>query len=241
MNPVSDTVLILAAGGASTRFGGGSKLFADLDGIPVFLHAVRTAASVLTPGSIILSVPAASEADFRAAAESYLHGVPLHFTHGGATRTLSVLNALEAAAKLGESRFRLAAIHDAGRPMLTPELLLACLDAARTHGGAMACRKVAETVKRITPDGFLGETVPRDGLRTAETPQVFQFEPLLNAYRQAASSGEVFTDDAQVMERFAPVSVFPVEHDFPNPKITYRPDLELCRTLLKLREEGAGS
>ena len=241
MNPVSDTVLILAAGGASTRFGGGSKLFAELDGIPVFLHAVRTAASVLTPGSIILSVPAAVEADFRTAAKAHLPGVPLHFAHGGATRTLSVLNALEAAAQLGESRFRLVAVHDAGRPMLTPELLQACMDAARLHGGAMACRKVAETVKRITPDGFLGETVPRDGLRTAETPQVFQFEALLNAYRQAAKSDETFTDDAQVMERFAPVRVFPVEHGFPNPKITYRPDLELCRTLLKLRKEGAGS
>ena len=241
MKSVSDTVLILAAGGASTRFGGGSKLFAELDGIPVFLHAVRTAASVLIPGSIILSVPAAAEADFRAAAEKHLPVVLLHFTHGGATRTLSVLNALEAAATLGESRFRLAAVHDAGRPMLTPELLLACLDAARTHGGAMACRKVAETVKRITPDGFLGETVPRDGLRTAETPQVFHFEPLLNAYRRAAASDETFTDDAQVMERFAPVRVFPVEHDFPNPKITYRPDLEVCRTLIKLRKEGTGS
>jgi len=240
MKPVSDTVLILAAGGSSTRFGGGSKLFADLDGIPVFLHAVRTAAAVLAPGSIILSVPAASESDFRVAAETHLPGVPLHFTHGGATRTLSVLNALEAAAKLGESRFLLASVHDAGRPMLTPELLLACLDAARIHGGAMACRKVAETVKRITPDGFLGETVPRDGLRTAETPQVFRFEALLNAYRRAAASGGTFTDDAQVMERFAPVRVFPVEHEFPNPKITYRPDLELCRTLLRLRREETG-
>ena len=57
----------------------------------------------------------------------------------------------------------------------------------------------------------------------------------------AAASGEVFTDDAQVMERFAPTRVFPVEHDFPNPKITYRPDLEICRVLLKLRREGAGS
>ena len=241
MTPVSDTVLILAAGGSSTRVGGGSKLFADLDGVPVFLHAVRAAASALAPGSIILSVPAAAEADFRSAANRFLPDVPLHFAHGGATRTLSVLNALEAAEKLGEDRFRRAAIHDAGRPMLTPELLLACLDAARIHGGAMACRKVAETVKRISPDGFLGETVPRDGLRTAETPQVFRFEPLLNAYRLAAASGEVFTDDAQVMERFAPVRVFPVEHDFPNPKITYRPDLELCGTLLKLRKEGSAS
>ena len=241
MKAVSDTVLILAAGGSSVRFGGGSKLFADLDGIPVFLHAVRTAVSVLTPGSIILSVPAAAEDDFRSAAAEHIPGVPLHFARGGATRTLSVLNALEAAAALDETRFQLAAVHDAGRPMLTPELLLACLDAARKHGGAMACRKVAETVKRITPEGFLGETVPRDGLRTAETPQVFPFRALLNAYRQAAESGETFTDDAQVMERFAPVHVFPVEHEFPNPKITYRPDLELCRTLLRLRRKDTGT
>lgn len=241
MIPVSDTVLILAAGGSSTRFGGGSKLFADLDGIPVFLHAVRTAAAVLTPGSVILSVPATAEDDFRAAAKQYLPDVPLLFARGGVTRTLSVLNALEAAAELGEPRFRLAAVHDAGRPMLTRELLLACLDAARLHGGAMACRKVTETVKRITPDGFLGETVPRDELRTAETPQVFHFEALLNAYRQAAESGETFTDDAQVMERFAPIRVFPVEHDFPNPKITYRPDLEMCRTLIHTVREGTNS
>jgi len=241
MTPVTDTILILAAGGASTRFGGGSKLFAELDGLPVFLHAVRTAASVLAPGSILLSVPEAAEDEFRALASRFLPDIPLRYAHGGATRTLSVLNALEAAAETGETRFRLAAVHDAGRPMLTPELLLACLEAARIHGGAMACRKVAETVKRITPDGFLGETVPRDGLRTAETPQVFRFPDLLEAYRLAAASGEVFTDDAQVMERFAPVPVFPVEHDFPNPKITYRPDLELCRTLVKLRREGAPS
>ena len=241
MIPVSDTVLILAAGGSSTRFGGGSKLFADLDGIPVFLHAVRTAASVLTPGSIVLSVPAVTEDDFRAAAEQFLPDVPLLFARDGATRTLSVLNALEAAAALGETRFQLAAVHDAGRPMLTPDLLLACLDAARIHGGAMACRKVTETVKRITSDGFLGETVPRDELRTAETPQVFHFEALLNAYRLAAASGETFTDDAQVMERFAPVRVFPVEHGFPNPKITYRPDLELCRTLMRAAREGNGA
>ena len=81
MNPVSDTVLILAAGGASTRFGGGSKLFADLDGIPVFLHAVKTAASVLAPGSIVLSVPAAAEEDFRTAAKQF------HLTSNFISRT----------------------------------------------------------------------------------------------------------------------------------------------------------
>ena len=68
---------------------------------------------------------------------------------------------------------------------------------------------------------------------------MFGFRALLEAYRRAAASDELFTDDAQVMERFAPVRVFPVEHEFPNPKITYRPDLELCRTLMRaVREEN---
>lgn len=230
MNKISDTLLILAAGGSSTRFGGGSKLFALLQGIPVFAHAVRTASTVLTPGHILLSVPATQEAQFRALAAQYLADIPLKFTHGGSTRTESVLNALEAGQGTGCAY---AAVHDAGRPLLTQEQLRRVIEAAHSTGAAMLCRKVTETVKRLTPDGTIGETIPRDTLRIAETPQIFPYRALLEATRRAQQSGQSFTDDAQVMEVYAPMKTEAVEHTGCNLKITYRDDLEFCERILE--------
>lgn len=226
---IPDLLVVFAAGGSSTRFHA-NKLFAELDGIPVFLHAARAVSGILPPGAMTLSVRPELESDFRALAERFLPDVRLRFVHGGVTRAESVLHALEDAESRG---FEFVAVHDAGRPMLTASLLRQAVDAARGFGGAIVCRKVVETVKRSAPDGTIAETIPRDELRIAETPQVFRFRELLTAYRSAAKAGCAVTDDAQAMELFSDAKIRLVDNPNPNPKITYPEDLEYCKRLLR--------
>lgn len=227
--PISDALFIVAAGGSSTRFQS-NKLFAELDGLPVFLHAIRTASEILAPGSITLSVKKEWKQEFQELARRFLPAVPLRFVPGGATRAESVLHALEDAEGRG---FELAAVHDAGRPMLTASILCKAIDAARKSGGAVVCRKVVETVKRADPRGRILETIPRDELRIAETPQIFRFRDLLNAYRLAVAAGTSPTDDAQAIELYSHAEIDLIENPDANPKITYPEDLEFCKRLMR--------
>lgn len=218
---ISDTVLILPAAGSSVRFGA-DKLFYPLDGMPVFLHPIRTLAPLLEPGKIVLAVHPERLADCRAALEKFLPDTPVQLVPGGVTRTESVLFALREAARMP---VRYAAVHDAARPFLTREMFLLCLAACRKHGGALLCRRISDTVKRTASGNLSLETLDRDALRAAETPQIFLLKELLDAYEKAAASGRTFTDDAQVMEEMAGMHPYLAEHEGNNRKITFRTDL----------------
>ena len=219
---ISDTVFIVPAAGSSTRFGG-DKLMTLLDGIPVYLHCLRTVAPLLAPGRIILAVAPGREEEFRQVTAQYLPDVQVHFVPGGASRTESVFHALQKAQELPGVEY--AAVHDAVRPFLTAEAFTQCLEAARIHQGALLCRKICDTVKVINSAGYACDTLNRDELRAAETPQIFPLNMLTDATEKALQSGKTFTDDCQVMETFTPVHAYLVEHYGDNRKITFAGDL----------------
>lgn len=224
--PLSDTALIVPAGGSSSRFGAGNKLLQSLSGLPVFLHCIRTVAPLLGNKNIFLAVPQPNEEVFRSLCEEYLPQVEIRFIHGGKTRTESVFNALNAAWEAG---IRIAAIHDAARPFITQELFLQCVEKCRETGGALACHKICDTVKQTSGTEMIEKTIPRDNLWAAETPQVFRMASLLPAYEKAIRSGLPFTDDSQVMELYSEIRTAIVENKKFNGKITYLEDLEQAR------------
>ena len=219
---ISDTVFIVPAAGSSTRFGG-DKLMTLLDGVPVFIHCLRTVAPLLAPGRIILAVAPGREEEFRQVTAQYLPDVEIHIVPGGASRTESVFHALQKAQTLPGVEY--AAVHDAARPFLTAEAFTQCLEAARIHQGALLCRKICDTVKVINSAGFACDTLNRDELRAAETPQIFPLQELCMATEKALESGKVFTDDCQVMETFTMIRAYLVEHYGDNRKITFAGDL----------------
>ena len=219
---ISDTVFIVPAAGSSTRFGS-DKLMTLLDGIPVYLHCLRTVAPLLAPGRIILAVAPSRVEEFRQVTAQYLPDVQVHFVPGGASRTESVFHALQKAQELPGVEY--AAVHDAVRPFLTAEAFTQCLEAARIHQGALLCRKICDTVKVINSAGYASDTLNRDELRAAETPQIFPLNMLTDATEKALQSGKTFTDDCQVMETFTPVRAYLVEHYGDNRKITFAGDL----------------
>jgi 2-C-methyl-D-erythritol 4-phosphate cytidylyltransferase/2-C-methyl-D-erythritol 2,4-cyclodiphosphate synthase len=157
---------------------------------------------------------------------------------GGATRQRSVLNGLEA---LAEEAPEIVVIHDAVRPLVSPQTIGRTIDAVTTGvaDGAVACMPVVDTLKRAEGGRITG-TVDRLDLWRAQTPQTFRFEPLLAAHRAVAALGDseetALTDDVAVAER-AGLEIAMVEGEERNFKITTQDDLDRVRRELAPRLE----
>lgn len=141
---------------------------------------------------------------------------------GGKDRMASVRLGLES---LAGDPPDLVLIHDAARPFVSAGTIARTIASADIHGGALPVVPVRDTVKRIDAGGRVAETLDRDTLRLAQTPQTFRFEAILRAHRRAAETGLVFTDDAAVAE-WAGLAVVCVEGDDINRKLTMPSDFD---------------
>lgn len=190
--------------------------------------------------------------DYRAHAEAAISDLgpglakACHLAHGGASRQESVRLGLEAlaiglpGAVLGEaspppsprSLDDLVLIHDAARPLLGPEAAHRLLNAALEIGASVPLLPVADTLKRLTADKRLAETVDRRGLMRVQTPQVFVLTEILEAHRRLADRHDL-TDDASLYEALGwPVAG--VVGDERLLKITSQGDLAMVQALLSL-------
>ena len=153
----------------------------------------------------------------------------LDAVEGGANRARSVANALAGVDTA------LVAIHDAARPLLTPELveaLVARLEDAPGAAGVIAATPVTDTIKRVAAES-VGETLDRSELWAAQTPQLFRTEPLREALASSPSP-EPATDEAMLVERAGgTVLIHPCGPE--NLKVTTRLDLRVAELLLAER------
>ena len=162
-----------------------------------------------------------------------LGGHDLGVVEGGATRSQSVANALEAVGT------ELVAIHDAARPLVTPELVegvVATLAADSEAAGAIAATPVSDTIKRA--NGVVEETLDRNGLWAAQTPQVFRTDALRAALAGDPEAITAATDEAMLVEAAGGrVLVYPAPPE--NLKVTTPLDLRLAELLLEERPRAA--
>jgi 2-C-methyl-D-erythritol 4-phosphate cytidylyltransferase len=125
---------------------------------------------------------------------------------------------------------RLVAIHDAARPCLSRQSFNQVIEDASKYGASILASPIRATVKRVDPSSNkIVETVPREGLWQAQTPQVFRTDDLRRGYESSTGG---LTDDAQVIERLG-ISIRIVESPESNLKITTKEDLRTCEGLLK--------
>ncbi len=141
---------------------------------------------------------------------------------GGADRMASVKAGLDA---LSKEAPELVLIHDAARPFVSPALISGVIAAAAQRGGALPVLPIRDTVKRIDAAGVVSETLDRDTLRLAQTPQAFRYEDIVVAHQRAAADGLSFTDDACVAE-WAGLPIECVTGDPNNIKLTTPADFE---------------
>lgn len=142
---------------------------------------------------------------------------------GGAQRQQSVAAGLE---QVAGSEW--VVIHDGARPLLTETLIEQGLEAAATTGAAVAAIPVTDTIKLADDDKHVMGTPPRNKLWAVQTPQVFRFDIISRAHRQAAAPA---TDDAALVEQAGgKVRLYMGSHD--NIKVTTPGDLALAEILL---------
>ncbi|HEY6731674.1 MAG TPA: 2-C-methyl-D-erythritol 4-phosphate cytidylyltransferase [Solirubrobacterales bacterium] len=224
----------MAAAGSGERLGaGGPKAFVPVAGRRMIEWSIDAFQASDSVRSIVVAAPPGHVGEFG--------GDGLTVVAGGATRAQSVANALEAV----ENGY--VAIHDAARPLLTPELveaIVADLDASPEAAGVIAAAPVTDTIKRAPSRGSFRtdsdrkepqvlETLDRRELWGAQTPQLFRTEALREALA-AAERPEEATDEAMLVElNGGTVLIHPVEGE--NLKVTTPLDLRAAELVLQSR------
>ena len=143
---------------------------------------------------------------------------------GGETRQASVLCGLRA---IAEQNVGKVLIHDAARPFVSASLIDNVIDAITSQAGALPLLPLSDTIKKAS-NGFVIETVPREELYAAQTPQGFDYSAILSVHEKAAlQPGEQFTDDASIAE-WAKILVKIVNGEPDNKKLTVPEDFVMA-------------
>ena len=222
--------VILPAAGKSTRFRDKEKKpFAALDGRPVWLRTAELFVSRDDVCQCILVIDPSDEEMVRRKYGANMAFLNISLVHGGSERFESVFNAL----KILKDEVDFVAIHDSVRPCVTTELIDKVFQQAVKSGAAILALGMTDSLKRGSSNEpvVIEQSLPRERLWLAQTPQVFSKELLVKAFKNVPKGA---TDDSQVVEATgATVSI--VVGSSSNIKITTRDDLFLADAILKSR------
>src|SRR5271156_1608706 len=237
--------VIVPAAGLGTRMAGPSaakprkkaptKQFKELGGVPILVHTLRRFAAVPAVYEIIVALRHSEIAGFRTQLEKQYPEIlskRLQMVEGGEHRQDSVASALARTAADPED---IVLVHDAVRPLVTPEIIGHVIEAAHKHGAAIAGWPAVDTVKQVerTAEGALIKgTIPRASIVMAQTPQGFRYEVIKKAFDEASADGFLGTDEASLVERSGH-DVAVVMGSPRNIKITAPADMELAEFYLK--------
>ena len=218
---------VVPAGGTGTRMGGTvPKQFLELNGKPILYYTLKTLQDCGIISELILVVP---EKEYDNACTDWL-GKPEIVTKvvvGGEKRQDSVYNGFCELSPQTE----IVLVHDGVRPFLSHQMIQESVDAAREYGAAITAIPVNDTIKRVDDSGLVSKTVDREGLWRVQTPQVFRYELLEEAFKKANSEKFYGTDEGTLIEHLGkPVKV--VEGSEQNIKITRPEDLRLSEIFI---------
>jgi len=227
--------VILPAAGLGTRMGravpekaGTSrKQFMLLEGSPILLHTIRKFVSSPSVSEIVVALRGEDIEWVRELLQKEKFQKPVRLVEGGDTRQQSVENAL---ATLGPGT-QLVAVHDAVRPFIELSVLEKVFEEADQNGAAIVGIVPVDTVKQVHRNK-IRQTIPRERLILAQTPQVFRFDLLQQAFAKAREDSFTGTDESSLVERLEQVEVSVVPGSDRNIKITKPSDIDLARLFL---------
>ena len=222
--------VIIAAAGSGRRLGSPTpKQMLDIGGGTILQHSLRAFHAHPLVSEVVVVLPNDRSADGAALLADGMarcDGPPVHAVPGGDRRQDSVAAAFDRVSADAE----VVLIHDAARPFVGADLIERTIEAAKAHGAAIAAVRARDTVKRVAFESgapVIVETIPRDGVYLAQTPQGFRRDVLAAAVAVGRSGVEA-TDEAALAER-AGYRVHVVDGDPGNVKITTEEDLDAAR------------
>ncbi|MEO8296012.1 MAG: 2-C-methyl-D-erythritol 4-phosphate cytidylyltransferase [Gemmatimonadota bacterium] len=224
-----DVGVVIVAGGSAQRMGGATpKQFLPVRGVPMLLWTLRPFTSHPDVVNVTVVVPAGIDSALPAWLSDLVEA-GLRVVAGGAERMDSVENGLRA---LPED-CAVVLVHDAARPFVSREVIDGVITYARAGDGAIAALPVRDTLKASRTSGVdavIAETVPRDTIWRAQTPQGFPRPLLERAFQQARADGASATDEASLVERLNHKIHLVMDSSW-NIKITTPEDLRLAELI----------
>ena len=233
MNDTSpDFAAIVVAAGASRRMGF-DKLSAPLGGRPLIAHSLAAFNDCPDVDDIVLVCAADRIEEFQVLAAEF-HKVH-QIVPGGKERVQSVL---AGTAAFTDPRPIFVAVHDGARPLVTPEMVSACYQAAREFGASVIAEPVTDTLHRVNNQLLTVETVSRKNLWRMQTPQILELGVLESLLQDVREAGGTITDEISLLIRSGGKARV-VENPDWNVKVTYPRDLELAEMILQARGKGS--
>lgn len=219
---------LIAAAGNSTRMGGNNKQFFGVEGMPVLAHTLLTFSGVPEITELVIvtrkeDIPAVQDLVKEFSIPKVKAILP-----GGDTRQDSVFEGLR------QVTGDYVLIHDGARPFVGEEEIRQLLDVLTSCPAAALGVPVKDTIKRVTQDGLVAETLPREELWQIQTPQGFVTSEILAAHEKATENGVLVTDDCALAEYIGiPVKIVP--GSYRNIKITTPEDIPLAEAFSRKR------
>jgi 2-C-methyl-D-erythritol 4-phosphate cytidylyltransferase len=195
------TAAVILAGGGGERFGRtGGKQLLELQGKPILTWSAEAFDGVSDVGLIVVVVPHDRMEEYcRKAIDGFPFVTPVIMVPSGAIRQESSFAGISRV----PDTFEFIAIHDAARPLISPELVNHAISAVRGNldaDGAVVGYPAIDTIKIVSGNGIIG-TPDRSAFWVAQTPQVFRSEIIREAHATALTEGFVGTDDSSLVER----------------------------------------
>ena len=232
------TTAVILAGGEGSRMngaGGVTKQLMSVGGVPVLVRSLFAFDASEYIDEIV--VVARKEEMKEVARLAKMHGVKklVRIVSGGETRALSALRGLEAASP----KTQYIAIHDAARCLITPKMIALVASAAYVTRAASAACSSVDTLKLVNTSLEVQETLDRESVYRAQTPQIFEIGLYRAAAYSARKDGVAATDDNMLVERLGH-RVKMVDTGEENIKITRSLDVAIAEAILKVRAEAKG-
>ena len=193
---------------------------------PVIVYTLEALAKNRDIKRILVAVNEDNLSRFKKVIGRYKIGKSLVFVSGGSTRGDSVENCLKQVS--GETDFVL--IHDAVRPFISQALISRLIRDVKESQAVICGAPVKATIKKVTRQLIVAQTLDRENIWEIQTPQVFAKALLTEAYKRYGSRAG--TDDASLVEKMGQ-KVKVIEGSYFNIKITTPEDLVLARAILK--------
>lgn len=227
---MKNIAVVLAAGQGKRMQSGVQKQYLPLGGKPVICHCLQTFEEAPEIQEIVLVVGAGECEDCKKQiVDAYGFSKVKAIVEGGRERYDSVLRGLRAIADCDY-----VYIHDGARPFVTKETISRLQRTVEQTGACVAAAPAKDTIKLADSNGMVTQTPDRGRVWIAQTPQVFSFPLVRDAYeRYLAQPNPAATDDAMVVEQMTGHGVQLVESGYDNIKLTTPEDLRIAEALLQ--------
>ncbi|HJG96503.1 MAG TPA: 2-C-methyl-D-erythritol 4-phosphate cytidylyltransferase [Romboutsia timonensis] len=224
-------VVIVAAGTGSRMKMGINKQFIKLEGKEIIAYTIEKFYNNSNIEDIVVVVKEDESEFFKKEILDKYNFKNIKIAYGGKERQDSVYNGL----KLLDKKCDVVLIHDGARPFVSDKIIYNCIEEVKEHKAIVVGVPVKDTIKIIDNDKNIVDTPNRSVLWAVQTPQTFDYNILIDAYKDAFKSGFYGTDDAMLVERIG-YKVKMVEGSYNNIKITTQEDLSVGSQILKIQD-----